>query len=520
MSLERLRLLESVVVTANDGVLITKANPTAWPGPEIVYCNAAFTKLTGYTEADVLGRTPRLLQSPKTDRKALDILSLALSRWEPIEIELLNVRKDGSEFWIQLSIVAVANETGYFTHWVSVQRDISDRKLAEEEAARTRLIQAENLRLAAQVKQIEDAGRELAETHRLAQLGNWRLAMDNISMTWSSETYALLGLDAQLFAPTVENLLSVIRSSDRAVVKQVFDTVFQTRIAQQVEFAIANASQQLRYVRIEARPAFGVEGDLLGLFGFCQDITQSKTAELGRLRAERLSMLGQLTGGVAHDFNNLLTVTLLNLEEAIESVPSHDVLQDLLKPALHATMRGAELTSRLLAYARRTPLRPDRIDLPRFFGELSTLLQRSIGEQYHLDLRLSSSAEGLVADPGQLENAIMNLAINARDAMPGGGCVTITAASRNIDTFMFGVEGEIQPGCYIVIEVKDEGEGIPPELISRVTEPFFTTKTTSSGSGLGLSMVYGFAHQSGGYIGITSILGEGTIVSIYLPLPV
>ncbi len=152
-ALERLRLLESVVVNANDAVLITEAEPIDQPGPRIVYVNAAFTRTTGYDEADVLGLTPRLLQAPTTDRAALDRLRLALSRWEPVELELLNRRKDGSGFWVELSIAPVANEQGWFTHWVSVQREISDRKHAEESAIRARIVEAENIMLEKEIQE-------------------------------------------------------------------------------------------------------------------------------------------------------------------------------------------------------------------------------------------------------------------------------------------------------------------------------------------------------------------------------
>ncbi len=152
-NMERLRLLESVVVNANDAVLITQAEPIDLPGPRIVYCNAAFTKKTGYSEAEILGRTPRILQSSRINRQTLDKLRLALSRWEPVEVELLNCKKDGTEFWVELSIVPVANEKGWFTHWVSVQRDVSDRKLAEETATRVRIAEAENLVLEAEIQE-------------------------------------------------------------------------------------------------------------------------------------------------------------------------------------------------------------------------------------------------------------------------------------------------------------------------------------------------------------------------------
>jgi diguanylate cyclase (GGDEF)-like protein/PAS domain S-box-containing protein len=161
---QRLRLLESVVVNANDAILITKAEPISLPGPQIVYCNAAFTRTTGYTEAEILGQTPRILQSVNTDRNALDRLRAALSAWKPIEVELLNTRKDGTEFWVELSIAPVANEKGWFTHWVSVQRDVSDRKVMEETATRARIVEAQNASLEAEIKERKDVEARLLYT--------------------------------------------------------------------------------------------------------------------------------------------------------------------------------------------------------------------------------------------------------------------------------------------------------------------------------------------------------------------
>ena len=182
---ERLRLLESVVVNANDAVLITEAEPIDLPGPRIVYCNAAFTKTTGYTEAEILGRTPRLLQSKDVDRKALDKLRLALTRWEPVEVELLNCRKDGTEFWVELSIVPVANEKGWFTHWVSVQRDVSDRKASEETATRARIVEAENIVLEAEIQERKRVEAQLLYTafhDDLTKLRNRAFLMDRLKV--------------------------------------------------------------------------------------------------------------------------------------------------------------------------------------------------------------------------------------------------------------------------------------------------------------------------------------------------
>ncbi len=184
-STERLRLLESVVVNANDAVLITEAEPIDDPGPRIVYCNAAFTRTTGYTEAEVIGRTPRLLQSDRTNRQTLDKLRRALTHWKPVEVELLNTRKDGTEFWVELSIVPVANEIGWFTHWVSVQRDVSDRKAAEESATRARIVEAQNAALEVEIlerKRVEARLLYTAFHDDLTKLRNRAFFMDRLTV--------------------------------------------------------------------------------------------------------------------------------------------------------------------------------------------------------------------------------------------------------------------------------------------------------------------------------------------------
>ena len=516
--IERLRLLESVVVNANDAVLITEAEPIDAPGPRILYCNAAFTKATGYTEAEVIGKSPRILQTDRTDRTALDKLRAALLAWEPIELELLNRRKDGTEFWVELSIVPVANEVGWYTHWVSVQRDITDRKAAEEIAEYARRIEAENLLLSARVTKSEELEKELAEAHRIALMGMWRLAGDRKTMSWSNDVHAMFGLPKREQPPTVAEMLAVIRGRDRDNVQTGLQEVFERREPRQIEFAIPIGAHDVRYCRIEARPVLGPQGTLDGAFGFCQDITQHKKAEQATLRAERLKTLGQLTGGIAHDFNNLLTVMTINIEEAIIEFGQGHPAHDLLDPARLAAERAAELTSSLLSYALQAQLRPKYIDVSKMLGELSTLLGRTLGEQHVVQIRPGSLTDEIHADPAQLENALMNLAINARDAMPDGGVITITADKREIVPGTVCLDGEIASGQYAVLDVADQGTGMSPQLLTRVFEPFFTTKAPHRGSGLGLSMVYGFARQSGGYVGIESTPGQGTTVSLYFPL--
>jgi signal transduction histidine kinase/CHASE3 domain sensor protein/FixJ family two-component response regulator len=247
------------------------------------------------------------------------------------------------------------------------------------------------------------------------------------------------------------------------------------------------------------------------------DRTERVRAELTSRTAQRLQAMGQLTGGIAHDFNNLLQVVLGNLDVVRRRLEAGSPVLKRIEQAIWAVERGASLTKQLLAFARRQPLSPMPIDISVILPEMTNLLRRTLGEQ--IDLRVVDAA-GLwaaMADGAQVESAVLNLALNARDAMPGGGQLTIKAENKVLDTDYARQQTEVLPGDYVMLSVSDTGIGMSPEVLARVFEPFFTTKDPDKGTGLGLPMVYGFAKQSGGHIKVESEIGRGTTVRLYLP---
>lgn len=254
-----------------------------------------------------------------------------------------------------------------------------------------------------------------------------------------------------------------------------------------------------------------------GLSVYFRDISDQVETEEKLQQAEKLKAVGQLTGGVAHDFNNLLTVILGNADILTEELRNNRNLLPLAEMTRSAAERAAELTKRLLAFARRQPLNPKTIDVNKLISGFETLLRRTLGEQISIELVQGAGLWKAQIDPSQLESALLNLAINSRDAMPSGGRLTIETTNAHIDDNYASQHEEVSPGQYILIAVSDTGEGIPKDLISRVFEPFFTTKEVGKGSGLGLSMIYGFIKQSGGHVKIYSERGEGTTVKLYLP---
>jgi two-component system CheB/CheR fusion protein len=229
-----------------------------------------------------------------------------------------------------------------------------------------------------------------------------------------------------------------------------------------------------------------------------------------------MDVLGQLTGGVAHDFNNLLTVITGNLE-LLEARIRQDDQRQLIGEAQEAAELGADLTKQLLAFARRQPLEPKVIDLNEHMIGMSDWLRRTLGEAIQIKTVLADDLNKTLVDPGQVENAVLNLAINARDAMPNGGLLTIETANRELDQAYAASQTDVSPGNYVVLSLADNGNGMSREIQERIFEPFFTTKEEKSGAGLGMSMVYGFTKQSGGHVAVRSEPGEGTTVDLYLP---
>ncbi len=231
-------------------------------------------------------------------------------------------------------------------------------------------------------------------------------------------------------------------------------------------------------------------------------------------QAQKMEATGQLTGGIAHDFNNLLAIIQGNAELLTDEAYAN---KPMAQAILRATDRGAELTQRLLAFSRLQPLQPQPIDMSELIEEMSDLLTRALGETIEIEFDSAPDLWTALADRGQVENALLNLAINARDAMPNGGKLAVGCANVNIDTTDIAASPEAAAGDYIVLTVTDTGHGISEEVLEHVFEPFFTTKDVGKGSGLGLSMVHGFAKQSGGHVEIRSTVGVGTTVALYLP---
>jgi two-component system, cell cycle sensor histidine kinase and response regulator CckA len=270
-------------------------------------------------------------------------------------------------------------------------------------------------------------------------------------------------------------------------------------------------------VQIASAPVYAEDGTIRHVVVAIEDITRRKALEDQLRQSQKMEAIGQLTGGLSHDFNNLLAIIIGNLDLLRAEIGWNADAAELLDEALQASLQGADLNRRLLAFARRQPLQPKQVDLNDLITGTAKLLRRTLGEHIEVALAMSSDLWAVRVDPTQLESALTNLAVNARDAMPGGGRLAISTRNVHIDEDYAAVQADVTPGDFAVLEVSDTGTGMPPDVVARVFEPFFTTKGKEKGTGLGLSMVFGFVKQSGGHVQVYSEVGVGTTLRIYLP---
>lgn len=305
-----------------------------------------------------------------------------------------------------------------------------------------------------------------------------------------------------------------IHPEDRERVFNEWNLAATERKPFSMQYRFRGPDGRVTHVIGQAAEKTDLNQNVTGYVGSITDITTHKELEEQLLQAQKMEAVGQLTGGVAHDFNNLLAVIQGNAEFLADQLGTDDAMAQAI---LRASTRGAELTQRLLAFSRRQPLRPKVIDLTQLVEDMRDLLIRTLGAPIEVKILSSADLSPTLADPGQVENVLLNLAINARDAMPDSGALTIECTNARIDDEYVADNPEAMAGDYVVLAVSDTGTGMSKEVIEHAFEPFFTTKDVGQGSGLGLSMIYGFAKQSGGHVAIYSEVGRGTTVKLYLP---
>jgi PAS domain S-box-containing protein len=488
---------DAVVDSAPDPILTVDAEGV------IQLANPAAAHELGYSSAELVGQPIGSVFADKNAwAPAWDKLLAGIPLNPPVELRAR--RKDGSVSFVEVSAARWRSESRVFV--TAILRDVNERRAAE---ARLRELN-ENLE--------RRVAERTADRDRMWRLSNDVMLVARPDGTISSTNPAwqdLLGWDeaALLGAP----LREFVVPENRAELDAAFAEMLRTGSSRLLELGMRARDGGTRLI---AWNAIAVDG-LVQAVG--RDMTVERTAQAALLEAEealrqssKMEALGQLTGGIAHDFNNLLSgvIGAMDLLKMRIANRRYDSIERLANTAINSADRAAALTHRLLAFARQQPLDPRPVDINHLIRGMEDLLRRSLGEQVSLQISFAERVWPVLVDANQLENALLNLAINGRDAMPDGGRLVIETATEVIEN---GEQTEVVPGDYTTIAVTDSGVGMDREVLARAFDPFFTTKPMGQGTGLGLSMIYGFVKQSNGQIKIDSEPGQGTTVKLYLP---
>jgi PAS domain S-box-containing protein len=489
---ERERVFSAAVESSNDAI-VTKSLEgivTGW--------NPAAEQLFGYTTAEAVGKGIDIIVPPDRLSETRDILR-RIGRGEKItHHETLRVAKDGRTIEVSLSISPIRTPSGAIIGASKIARDISESKRAQEA-----------------LRESEQMARGIIDTALDAFV---QIDESNVILDWNSQAERIFGWPRK--DALGENLTElIIPQAYQATHNETFDRFLRSGrdqiLGRRRELVTrrrdgTEMKTELSVTALKRRDGFVFNG-------FFRDLTDKIVAEDRIRQAEKMEAVGQLTGGIAHDFNNILTVITGTIEILAEAVEKDPKLFAIAKMIDDAATRGAELTQHLLAFARKQPLQPRETDLNTLIIDTAKLLRPTLGEHIEIESIFDDEVCFATVDPNQLSTAILNLALNSRDAMPGGGKLILETGSVYLDENYSNLHNDVKPGRYAAIAVSDTGTGIPAAMLEKVFDPFFTSKDTGKGTGLGLSMVYGFVKQSAGHIKIYSEEGHGTTIKIYLP---
>lgn len=473
-------------------------------GGHVVSWNAGAQRFKGYVASEIIGVHFSQFFSPEDKAVGLPEHALKTAEIEGrFESEGWRLRKDGSRFWANAVIDTIRSPDGRLLGFAKITRDITARQAAEEALRQSE----QQFRLL--VQGVTDYAIYMLDT--TGHVTNWNAGAARIKGYTQAE---VVGSHFSRFY-TPEDRASGL--PDRALATALTEGRFE----QEGWRVRKDGSRFFAHVVID--PLRDPTGALAGFAKITRDITEKRVATAALQRTERalqqaqkMESIGKLTGGVAHDFNNLLQIISGNLQLLAVELAGSASAQNRINAALDGVNRGAKLASYLLAFGRRQALDPKVVNIGRFVLAMEDMLRRTLGETVEIETVISGGLWNTLVDVTQVENALLNLAINARDAMDGGGKLTIEASNAYLDDNYARVHPDLSAGQYVMLAVTDTGTGIAADILDKVFEPFFSTKPEGKGTGLGLSMVYGFVKQSGGHVQIYSEEGHGTTVKIYL----
>ncbi len=463
------------------------------PAGLVASWNPGAERIKGYKAGEIIGKHFSCFFTPEEQAagKPGQALSAALSTGR-YEEEGFRVRQDGSRFWAHVTLTPLIDDTGSHKGFAKVTQDITERRQADEALVRSILDSA------------VDAIISIDET------GVIESANPATERIFGYARGELLGRNVRMLMPEPDRgrhdgyIGNYLRTGQAKIIG----------IGREVAGRRKDGSSVFLHLSVGE---FRLRDGSRHFSGILRDISEARRMAHQLQQVQKLEAIGQLTGGIAHDFNNLLGVVIGNLDFVLEDLDPQSKDGQAVSRALNSALHGADLTRRLLAFSRDQPLEPKDFAINDMLPDVVAVLKRTLGASITINLAPHPDLWPAYADASQVQDAVLNLAINARDAMPEGGVLTIETGNITLDEDYARENVEVKPGDYAMLAVSDTGTGIPPDIMKRVLEPFFTTKPVGKGTGLGLSMIYGFAKQSGGHLKIYSEMDHGTTVKLYLP---
>lgn len=474
--------------------------------------NRAAERIFGYRAYGVLGRPATMLMAPPyrrlSKRGLKHLIKFGLQPLLGQTIEAIGRRADGTPVLLELTLDRA--EAGSGAVITGIVSDISARR-AQEVAVEA--IRQEKARVESELVEAEGKFRHLIDRANVVAY-TWDLVQQRF-LSVGPRARALLGYEESEWLQ-LGFWERVTFAEDWDSVSHEIDPHAATQNDHETQYRMAHRDGRTVWVRDVLANERIARGQHI-IHGFLFDVTEMRQRDLQLAHARKLDAVSQLTGGIAHDFNNLLAVVIGNLDMLSEATELPVRMQEQVQLALSAALRGAELTKQMLAFSQQQDMRAQQLNLGDVVARMVRLLRRTLGGQYDFHHVEATGVWDVFLDPNQLETALLNLALNSRDAMSSGGTIAISIENSTLAADYCDNNPDARPGDYVCVSVSDTGTGIAPDIIGRVFDPFFTTKMVGKGSGLGLSMIYGFVKQSGGHVRIYSEIGHGTTVRLYLP---
>ena len=612
---QRLTLLDTCVSNLNNTILVTEANPGDEPGP-IAFVNEAFERLTGYTSAEALGRSPRFMEGEKTDPTVLAEIHQALLQQLPIRRKIINYRKDGTEFWLDVDIVPIFDALGKCTHFSAIERNITEEKKNEEQLLwRTAFFEAQVNSALDGILVVDSEGKTILQNQRMVELWNipqqfadeeddrrrlewvtnqvknpaqfaervaWlnahpdEITQDELELTngkfFDRYSAPVRGKDGKdygriwAFRDITDRKQAEEQIAEQAeFLDKARDAIFVRDLEGKILFWNKGAERMYGWARqevigrnidellyphpkkieeinrltiskgewhgelqhlmkdrceitVEARWTLirDNDGQPKSMLAINTDVTEKRKIEVQFMRAQRMESIGTLAGGIAHDLNNILAPIMMSID-ILDSLSENPQAKSILKTIEVSAKRGADIVRQVLSFARGLEGERIEIDPRNLLKDLENIIKDTFPKNIRLQFSVPDDIWTILGDPTQVHQILLNLSVNARDAMPNGGNLTVDVENRALDEQYAAMNLEIKAGRYVSISVTDSGTGMPPDLLDKIFEPFFTTKELHAGTGLGLSTVMAIVKSHEGIINVYSEPDKGTTFRVYLP---